>query len=86
MAKKNKTLLPRDKKEWKELCSWVELNIFEYEPTQKLQRQACLTLDGLRKGQVTAHNGQDTYGEYPINVILMTFKANKNALFFVHFP
>lgn len=80
MAKKKETLLPRDKEQWNELCAWVELNIFEYEPTQKLQRQACLTLEGLRKGQNTANNNQDTYGEYPINVILLTFKANKNVI------
>lgn len=80
MAKKKETLLPRDNEQWRELCAWVELNIFEYEPTQKLQRQACLTLEGLRRGQVTANNKQDTYGEYPITVILLTFKANKNVL------
>lgn len=80
MAKKKEALLPRDNEQWRELCAWVELNIFEYEPTQKLQRAACLTLDGLRKGQVTANNKTDTYGEYPINVILLTFKANKNVL------
>jgi len=80
MAKKKETLLPRDKEQWNELCAWVELNIFEYESTQKLQRQACLTLEGLRKGQNTANNKQDTYGEYPLNVILLTFKANKNVL------
>ena len=80
MAKKNKnknTLLPRDNKEWMELCSWLELNIFEYEPTQKLQYAACLVLDALRKGQFVANNKLDTYGEYPMNVILLTFKANK---------
>ena len=80
MAKKKETLLPRNKEQWDELCAWVELNIFEYEPTQKLQRAAALTLDGLRKGQVCANNKQDTYGEYPLNVILLTFKANKNVL------
>lgn len=80
MANKKETLLPRDNEQWRELCEWVELNIFEYEPTQKLQRQAYLTLEGLRKGQVTANNKQDTYGEYPLNVILLTFKANKNVL------
>jgi hypothetical protein len=80
MAKKKETLLPRDNDQWKELCAWVELNIFEYEPTQKLQYKACVTLEGLRKGQITANNKQNTYGEYPINVILLTFKANKNVL------
>lgn len=79
MAKKKEkeTLLPRDPEQWKELCAWVELNIFGYEPTQKLQRNACLTLDGLRKGQITSNNNCESYGEYPLNVILLTFKANK---------
>ena len=77
MAKKKETLLPRDKEQWNELCAWVELNIFEYEPTQKLQRAACLVLDGLRKGQCVSNNKCETYGEYPLNVILLTFKAYK---------
>lgn len=76
----NKTLSPRKKKEWLELCAWVELNIFEYEPTQKLQTRACLTLDGLRKGQAFANNKNDTYGEYPLEVILLAFKANKTMI------
>lgn len=80
MAKKKETLLPRDKEQWNELCSWVELNIFEYESTQKLQRAACLTLEGLRRGQVCANNNCQTYGEYPLNVILLTFKANKSVI------
>lgn len=80
MAKKKETLLPRDNEQWRELCAWVELNIFEYEPTQKLQYKACMTLEGLRKGQITANNKQDTYGEYPMNVILMAFKVNKNVI------
>ena len=73
----NKTLMARNKAEWDELCYWIELNIFEYEPAQKLQRKACLVLDGLRKGQAVSNNNARTYGEYPINVILLTFKANK---------
>jgi len=80
MAKNKEPLLPRDKVQWLELCAWVEANIFEYESTQKLQRAACLTLEGLRRGQVTANNNMDTYGEYPMNVILLAFKANKNII------
>lgn len=76
MAKKKETLLSRDKEQWNELCAWIELNIFEYENNQKLQKMACLTLEGLRKGQDVANNKKDTYGEYPVNVILLAFKAN----------
>lgn len=77
MAKK-KALLYRDHDQWKELCAWIELNIFEYEPTQKLQsKNAILALDGLRKGQIVANGEREMNGEYPLNVILLAFKANK---------
>lgn len=76
MAKKE-TLLKRNHSEWLELCEWVQLNIFEYEMTQKIQQSAWLVLEGLRKGQDIAKNSEETYGEYPVNVILLTFKANK---------
>ena len=80
MASNKKTLLTRNKEEWDELCKWIELNLFEYDPKQKLQKNACLTLEGLRKGQATANNKHSTYGEYPINIILMTFKLYKNHI------
>lgn len=77
MAKKE-VLSPRDHDQWIELCKWIEINLFNYDgEKQKLQRGASLALDGLRKGQNIANNEDDTYGEYPLNVILMTFKANK---------
>lgn len=75
--KSTTTKLNRSAPEWKELCSWVELNIFNYTDKQKLQRNACLVLDGLRKGQNVANNKAETYGEYPIEVILIAFKAYK---------
>lgn len=79
-ATKTKTVLsPRNQEEWMELCEWVEVNIFDYNPNQKqkLKRQACLALEGLRKGQDVANNENETYGEVPLKVILMTFKAYK---------
>lgn len=73
-----KTLLPRNNEEWLELCEWIEINIFNYDvPKQRLQTAACHVLEGLRKGQAIANNNQNTYGEYPYNIILMTFKVNK---------
>ena len=79
MAKKE-TVLTRNQGEWLELCEWVLLNIFEYDASQKIQKSAWLVLEGLRKGQEIAdmkNNPSETYGEYPANVILLTFKANK---------
>lgn len=79
MAKKE-TVLTRNQGEWLELCEWVQLNIFEYDTYQKIQKSAWLVLEGLRKGQEIAdmkNNPSETYGEYPANVILLAFKANK---------
>lgn len=81
MAKEKKEALsPRNHEQWKELCAWVEQNIFEYEPTQKLQKNACLTLEGLRKGQEVANNAREVYGEYPLDVILLAFKVYKTTI------
>ena len=71
----------RKNEEWFELCEWLEINIFNYDvPKQRLQKKACLILEGLRKGQNLANNKCQTYGEYPYNIILMTFKANKTQI------
>jgi hypothetical protein len=64
-------------KEWYELCEWVERNIFNYSKDQKLQKQAALALRGLQKGKPMGNNSIEDNGIYPLNVILMTFKANK---------
>lgn len=66
--------------EFWELCLYVEKEIFGYESNQKLQKKAALRLRGLAKGQNIANNSFEQYGEYPYNVILLTFKANKNQI------
>jgi hypothetical protein len=68
--------------EWLQLCEWMEINIFNYDITkeQRLQKKACLILKGLRRGQNVANNKNQTYGNYPDSIILMTFKANKNQI------
>lgn len=64
---------------WIELCNWVEFNIFNYDINkgQKLQKKSILILRGLEKGQNVRNNNCEEFGNYPFNVILMTFKANK---------
>ena len=64
-------------KEWYELCSWIEINIFDYSKDQKLQTKACQALRGLQKGKAFGNNDFPDNGKYPFNIILMTFKANK---------
>lgn len=78
--KNTRTKLPRRQGDWLELCKWLELNIFGYDSKQKLQYGACLILDGLRKGQFVANNNIDTNGEYPMEVVLITFKINKDRI------
>lgn len=69
-----------DNKEWYELCAWVETNIFNYSKDQKLQKQASLALRGLQKGKPMGNNTIEDNGLYPLDVILMTFKANKTQI------
>ena len=77
MAEK-KEKLPRKDQDWRDLCEWLEVNIFNYHiPEQRLQTDACLVLHGLRKGKAVGNNLTEDNGCYPWNVILMTFKANK---------
>ena len=67
--------------QWKELCTWIEINILNYDiKVQRLQKKACLILRGLQCGQTVANGEYDKYGYYPFNVILMTFKANKTQI------
>lgn len=60
-------------KEWFDLCTWVERNIFEYEPEQKLGKEASITLRGLQHGQSVGNSNQETFGFFPFEVIKMTF-------------
>ncbi len=67
-----------EKKQWLELCNWLEINIFNYNiPYQRLQKESTLILRGLKYGQRIANNNCEKHGNYPSNVILMAFKANK---------
>jgi len=78
MAKK---MTEEEKIQWRELCEWIEVNIFNYDiKTQRLQKKACLILKGLQTGQNVANNNCEKFGDYPFNVILMTFKANKTKI------
>lgn len=69
----------QDKKnnEFLQMCSWIERELMGYTGTQRLHKNACLRLQGLRKGQHVANNSCEMYGEYPVNVVFNTFKANK---------
>lgn len=63
--------------DFKEMCAWIEKEIFGYDENQKLQKMACLKLQGLRSGKVVANNNIENNGNYSIDVIWNTFRANK---------
>ena len=77
--KTKKEKVPRKDQDFRTLCEWIEINIFNYDITkgQRLQTDACLVLVGLKNGKSVANRNTECYGDYPYNVILMTFKANK---------
>ena len=61
--KNDKPKIPKNK-EWLDLCSWIELELFGYNPSkQKLGKQSCLVLCGLTKGQEVANNKNQTRSE-----------------------
>ena len=63
--------------DFKEMCAWIEKEIFGYDENQKLQKMACLKLQGLRSGKVVANNNTENNGNYSLDVIWNTFRANK---------
>lgn len=63
--------------DFKEMCAWIEREIFGYDENQKLQKMACLKLQGLRSGKVVANNNTENNGNYSLDVIWNTFRANK---------
>lgn len=67
----------RKDKPWLELCKYIEKEFYNYEPDQGLQRETCLILRGLNRGQCVANNNASTSGNYPYEIVLLTFKANK---------
>ena len=63
--------------DFKEMCAWIEKEIFGYDENKKLQKMACLKLQGLRSGKVVANNNIENNGNYSLDVIWNTFRANK---------
>ena len=78
MSKENK----KDTTGWKnedflQMCDWVERELMGYSGTQRLHKNACLRLQGLRKGQSMANNSHEMYGEYPIMLFSLEIPRQK---------
>lgn len=69
--------MQRKDQSWINLVEYVEKNIFQYDERQKLQKKSLLILRGICKGQNVANNKQQTYGDYPCEIILICFKVNR---------
>lgn len=73
--------LTKEKIEWRQLCKWVEINLFDYDSMeQRLQTDALLILKGLHNNQYVANNKIAKTKNYPSNVVLMAFQINKNLI------
>lgn len=76
-----KEKVPRKNQEFRNLCEWLEINIFNYDiSVQRLQTDACLVLMGLKNGKAVANNKTENNGNYSWDIILMTFKINKKYI------
>ena len=85
MSKENK----KDTTGWKnedflQMCNWVERELMGYSGTQRLHKNACLRLQGLRKGQSMANNSHEMYVESPNRMIEDAVKkiASNNLMMF----
>lgn len=75
---KEDEIFSRKDAEFRAMCAWIERELFNYNGTdQHLHTKACLRLQGLRKGQNIANNKHDKYGNYSVECVFNTFKANK---------
>lgn len=88
MAKKMKrspVRVPKDKDSWRNndflnMCYWIEKELFNYDDNQKLQKAACLRLQGLKKGKIIANNKIADNGNYTVECVFNTFKADKEKI------
>ena len=75
---KEDEIFSRKDAEFRAMCAWIERELFNYNGTdQHLHTKACLRLQGLRRGQNIANNKHDEYGNYSVECVFNTFKANK---------
>lgn len=68
------------KGEWNDLCSYIEREILGYNENQKLQKAACLRIQGLTRGQSIANSRAASSGNYTYGEILKTFQIYKNKI------
>lgn len=80
MAKRKQKYSEEEKKQWDELFTYIEKQIFNYDDNQKLQKNAVLRLKGLSRGQTVASNNVEEHGKYGPDILLIAFKINRNNI------
>lgn len=80
LLKKDDSVFDRKDAEFRDMCAWIEKELFGYDENQKLQTMACLKLQGLRKGKVIGNNKTEDYGDYSVECVFNTFKFYKNTI------
>ena len=69
-----------EKSEWKELCSYVKLNILEYGNDMKFPSFLVLRLKGIKEGKFSCNKNLQQEADYDYKTILYTFKICKNKI------
>ena len=74
------TVFTRKNGEFLQMCEWIERELFNYDDKQHLHKMSCLRLQGLRKGKAVGNNKTQDFGDYSVECVFNTFKANKLIL------
>jgi hypothetical protein len=73
-------MIESEKKEWKELCDYVKLNILEYDNNMKFPTFLAIRLKGLKEGKFICNNSTQQQASYDYKTILYTFMLCKNTI------
>lgn len=69
-----------EKQQWDELYQYVKKEIMQYDDKQSLPKNIILRLKGLTQGKFIANNKQKSKANYSYDIILYTFKINKQTI------
>lgn len=64
----------------KELYQFFEKELLKHDDKHKMQKQACLAIEGIRKGQSVANNNNKSNGEYTYQEVYYTALYSKKSI------
>lgn len=80
MAETKETKKAPKNQEMLDLYAYIEKEILGYDSNQKLQKQACLRIIGMKKGKLIANNKTADLANYTPEIIMLTFKAYRQEI------